>query len=308
VKRLLPLLALAACLAIVVTTAGAALAQGPSFPPLTGYVNDSAGLLSIEGKAGLESKLAQLEKDTTAQVFIATIKSLEGDSIQDYANRLFAEWKIGQKDKNNGVLFLIALDDRKMWIEVGYGLEPLITDGRAGRIRDNDVIPRFKQNDYEGGITAGAASIEKYIRDGTPPEPLEENPVKSVFGDWVGVLFFMTIITVYLSGFMARSKNIWMGGIWGAIAGAVIGLSIGGIAALVIVPIIFAGLGLGTDALLSKNYQKLQASGKSTDWHRTGGGFWGGGGGDGGGGGGGFGGFSGGGGGSSGGGGAGGGW
>ncbi len=308
-KRLLPLLVLAACLAVLVLPVSMALAQEPNFPPLTGYDNDSAGLLSIQGKAELESKLAQLEKDTTAQVFVATVKSLEGDNIQDYANRLFEKWKIGQKDKNNGVLFLIALEDRKMWIEVGYGLEPLITDGRAGRIRDNDITPKFKQNDYEGGITAGVASIEKYIRDGTPPAPLEENPVKSAFGDWVGVLFFLTIITVYLSGFMARSKNIWMGGIWGAIAGAIIGLSIGGIAALLIMPIIFAGLGLGADALLSKNYQKLVESGKATDWHKTGGGFWGPGGfGGGSGGGGGGGGFGGGGGGSSGGGGAGGGW
>jgi uncharacterized protein len=276
------------------------------FPSLTGYVNDNAELLSQQGKEELESKLAQLEKDTTAQVFIATIKSLEGDSIEDYASRLFEQWKIGQKDKNNGVLFLVALDDRKMWIEVGYGLEPIITDGRAGRIRDEDVIPLFKKNDYEGGIKAGAASIEKYIRDGTPPAPLEENPVKSMFGNFVFAFFILSIITIYLSGFMARSKNVWLGGIWGAIAGGIMGLTVGGIAALVVMPLIFAGLGLGTDFLLSRNYQKLKEAGKSTDWHKTGGGFWGG---FGGGSGGGFGGgFGGGGGGGSGGGGAGGGW
>jgi uncharacterized protein len=277
-----------------------------NFPELTGYVNDTAGLLSPQGKAELESKLAQLEKDTTAQVFVATVKSLEGDSIEDYANRLFEKWKIGQKDKNNGVLFLVALDDRKMRIEVGYGLEPVITDGRAGRIRDNDVIPRFKNNDYEGGIKAGVAAVEKYIRDGTPPAPLEENPVKSAFGDFVFVFFILSIITIYLSGFMARSKNVWMGGVWGAIAGVIMGLSIGGIAALVIAPLVFTGLGLGTDYILSRNYQKLKEAGKSTDWHKTGGGFWGG---FGGGSGGGFGGgFGGGGGGMSGGGGASGGW
>jgi len=276
------------------------------FPPLTGYVNDSAGLLSPQGKAELETKLAQLEKDTTAQVFIATVKSLEGDSIEDYASRLFEQWKIGQKDKNNGVLFLVALDDHKMRIEVGYGLESVITDGRAGRIRDNDVIPMFKNNDYEGGIKAGVATIEKYIRDGTPPAPLEENPVKSIFGDFVFAFFILSIITVYLSGFMARSKNVWLGGIWGAVAGAIMGLTIGGITALVVMPLIFAGLGLGTDFLLSRNYQKLKEAGKSTDWHKTGGGFWGG---FGGGSGGGFGGgFGGGGGGMSGGGGASGGW
>ena len=302
-KRLLPLLSLAACLAAVVTTAGSALAQGPNLPEYQGFVNDYAGLLSPAVKTQLDARLSQLEKETTAEVAVVTVKSLEGDSIDEYAVRLFEKWKIGKKDKNNGVLFLVALDDRKMRIEVGYGLEPLITDGRAGRIRDNDVIPRFKQDDYEGGIVAGVASIEKYIRDGTPPAPLEENPVKSAFGDWVGVLFFMTIITIYLSGFMARSKNIWMGGVWGAIAGAIIGLAIGGIVAIIVALLVFMLLGLLTDFVLSRNYQKLVESGKSTDWHRTGGGFWGGGGG--GGGGGGFGGFGGG---SSGGGGASGGW
>lgn len=303
-KRLLVLVLLAVCLAIAMPPAGNMPVWAQSFPSLTGYVNDSAGLLSPEGKAELEAKLAQLEKDTTAQVFIATVKSLEGDSIEDYASRLFENWKIGQKGKDNGVLFLVALDDHKIRIEVGYGLEPVITDGRAGRIRDEDVIPLFKKNDYEGGIKAGAASIEKYIRDGTPPAPLEENPVKSMFGNFVSAFFFLSIITIYLSGFLARSKSIWLGGIWGAVAGAIIGLVIGGIAALVVMPLIFAGLGLGTDFLLSRNYQKLKESGKSTDWHRTGGGFWGGfGGGSGGGGG-----FGGGGGGMSGGGGASGGW
>ena len=302
-KRLLPLLALAACLAVLVIPAGIALAQGPNFPEYQGFVNDYAGLLSPAVKTQLDAKLSQLEMDTTAEVAVVTVKSLEGDSVDDYAVRLFEKWKIGKKDKDNGVLFLVALDDRKMRIEVGYGLEPLITDGRAGRIRDNDVIPRFKEDDYEGGITAGVASIEKYIRDGTPPAPLEENPVRSALGDWINVLFFLTIITVYLSGFLARSKSIWLGGIWGALAGGILGLTIGGIVALVAAPLIFTGLGLLTDLVLSRNYQKLQASGKSTDWHKTGGGFWGGGGG--GGGGGGFGGFGGGG---SGGGGAGGGW
>ena len=303
--RLLVLLVLT-CLAMGLLPAGVMPVSAQDFPALTGYVNDGAGLLSPQGKDELESQLAQLEKDTTAQVFVATVKSLEGDSIEDYASRLFEKWKIGQKDKDNGVLFLVALDDHKMRIEVGYGLEPVITDGRAGRIRDDDVIPLFKKNDYEGGIKAGIASIEKYIRDGTPPAPLEENPVKSVFGDFTFAFFILSIITIYLSGFMARSKSVWVGGIWGAIAGVIMGLTIGGIAALVVTTLIFAGLGLGTDFLLSRNYQKLKEAGKATDWHKTGGGFWGG---FGGGSGGGFGGgFGGGGGGGSGGGGASGGW
>jgi len=274
-RRSLSFFALAVALALLITVFSRALVSGQDFPAYQGFVNDYAGLLSPAGKAELEAKLSQLKNDTTAEVAVVTMKNLEGDSVEDYAVRLFEKWGIGKKDKNNGVLFLVAVDDRKMRIEVGYGLEPVITDGRAGRIRDNDVIPRFKQNDYEGGIVAGVNSIEKYIRDGTPPAPLEENPVKSFLGNWLFIGFWLAVITIYLTGFLARSKSIWMGGIWGGVAGAIMGLAIGGIAALIITPLVSAGLGLGLDAILSKNYQARKAAGHSTDWHRSGGGFWG---------------------------------
>lgn len=272
-KRLLSCLGLGLLCALFPLSLGIAGAMAQNFPDYQGFVNDYAGLLTPQARAQLEARLTQLEKDTTAEVAVVTIKSLEGDSIEDYAVRLFEKWGIGKKGKDNGVLFLVALNDRKMRIEVGYGLEPVITDARAGRIRDNDVLPRFKNNEYEGGILAGVSSIENYVRTGTPPAPLEENPVRNLFGDWMFAFVVLTVITVYLAGFMARSNSIWFGGIWGAVAGVVLGLVIGGIGALVIAPFIFSALGLGTDYVLSKNYQKQKASGRSTTWHRTWGGF-----------------------------------
>jgi uncharacterized protein len=288
VRRLFPAVLIALLLVMV---AGAALVSAQTFPDYQGFVNDYAGLLSTNAKAELNAKLTQLEKDTGAEVAVVTIKSLEGDSIEDYAVRLFEKWGIGKKTVNNGVLLLVALNDRKMRIEVGYGLEPVITDGRAGRIRDEQILPKFKANDYEGGIIAGVTAIEQYIRTGTPPAPLEENPVKSMFGGFEIAFFILTFITVYMFGFMSRSKSIWLGGVWGTVAGIILGLVIGGVAALIITPLIFLGLGLLTDFLLSRNYQKMTAAGQSTDWHKSWGGFWGGGGSSGGGGG--FGGFGG---------------
>ncbi len=170
-KRLLPLLALAACFAFLVIPVGTALAQGPNFPEYQGFVNDYAGLLSPAVKTQLDAKLSQLEKDTTAEVAVVTVKSLEGDSVDDYAVRLFEKWKIGKKDKDNGVLFLVALDDRKMRIEVGYGLEPLITDGRAGRIRDNDVIPRFKDRRLRGWYNGGGGLYREIYPGWNPTRP-----------------------------------------------------------------------------------------------------------------------------------------
>jgi uncharacterized protein len=291
VKKAISYCLFALVCAVLLLPVSTALVFAQNFPEYEGFVNDYAGLLKPETRAQLEARLAQLEKDTTAEVAVVTVKSLEGDSIEDYAVRLFEKWGIGKKGKDNGVLLLVALDDRKMRIEVGYGLEPIITDGRAGRIRDNDVLPKFKKNDYEGGILAGVNSIEQYIRAGTLPGPLEENPVRQIFGDWLVAFMVLSIITVYLAGFMARSKSIWFGGIWGAIAGLILGFTIGGIAAVIVAPLIFAGLGLGTDFLLSKNYQSQKASGRPTGWHQTWGGFGGFGGGSGGGGG--FGGFGG---------------
>jgi uncharacterized protein len=267
-------------------TAGAVFAK--DYPKAQGYVSDFASLLSAQGKQQLESQLATLEKDTTVQIAVVTINSLEGNTIEGYASELFQAWGIGQKGKDNGVLFITSKEDRKVRIEVGYGLEPVITDGRAGRILDQNVLPEYKKENYEKGIIAGVNAIEIYARDGTPPAPLEENPLSQT-GDWFfPVLIVITIIGMYLTGFMARSNNIWLGSIFGVLAGIALGLTIGGIAAIIIGAVISGGFGALFDFILSKTYKAVKSSGRSTSWFNTWGGFHGGGGG-----GGGFGGFGG---------------
>jgi uncharacterized protein len=281
---------LALILVLLVLPVAAQAVIAVSYPDYQGYVNDFAGLVSAEGRDKLETQLAQLDKDTTAQIAVVTIKSLEGSTVEDYAVSLFEKWKIGQKGKDNGVLLLVAKDDRKLKIEVGYGLEPIITDSRAGRIRDNDLLPNFKQDKYEDGITSAVNSLEVLIREGTPPAPLEENPVKQWAGGGLMVpILVISFIGMYLMGFMARTKSVWLGAIFGVIAGTVLGLIIGGIAALVITALISGVFGAGFDWILSRTYKANKTAGKDTSWHRTWGGF----GGSGGGGGGGFGGFGG---------------
>lgn len=145
-------------LAALVLVAGAALAE-LSFPPLTGRVVDAAHVLDPATLAALDAKLAAQEAKVTDQLVVATVPSLQDTSIEDYANRLFRFWQIGQAKKNNGVLFLVAPAERKVRIEVGYGLEGILTDAVSSTIIRNAVVPSFKAGDMAGGIVRGTDAI-----------------------------------------------------------------------------------------------------------------------------------------------------
>jgi uncharacterized protein len=131
----------------------------PPVPSLTGYVNDAAGLLSSRQRSTLESMLRSFEEKTTNQVVLLTIASLEGDSLEEFSLRVAEQWKIGQKGKDNGALFLVVVQDRKARIEVGYGLEGVLTDAVSSRILRQIVSPAFKQGNYFGGIAGGLEAI-----------------------------------------------------------------------------------------------------------------------------------------------------
>lgn len=130
-----------------------------AYPKPTGYVNDFAGVITPETKAKLEGLIASFEKSTGNEIAVATLPSLDEQPIEDVAVELFKEWGIGKKAKDNGILFLVAPGERKMRIEVGYGLEGAINDALAGRILDQAVIPRFRAGDMDGGIAAGTLAI-----------------------------------------------------------------------------------------------------------------------------------------------------
>src|SRR4051794_2223108 len=134
-------------------------ALAADFPPLTGRVVDQANLISATERSALEAKLADLETKSGIQLVVATVSSLGGEEIEPYANSLFRAWKLGEKNKNNGVLLLVAPNERRVRIEVGYGLEGTLTDALSKVIITNAITPRFKANDFAGGITRGVDDI-----------------------------------------------------------------------------------------------------------------------------------------------------
>ena len=138
--------------------AGAALAAA-NFPPLTGRVVDQAKILSPVTIADLERKLNDLEQKSRIQLVVATVPSLDGEEIEPYANGLFRAWKLGEAKENNGALLLIAPKERRVRIEVGYGLEGTLTDAVSSIIISNAIAPRFKAGDFNGGVTRGVDDI-----------------------------------------------------------------------------------------------------------------------------------------------------
>ncbi len=154
-RRLFVCLGLVGLLLVAAAPASAA----DKFPALTGRVVDQAGVLSPITRADLETELAALETKSSIQLVVATVASLGGQEIEPYANDLFRAWKLGDTKKNNGVLFLIAPKEHRVRIEVGYGLEGVLTDAVSKIIIVNAVAPRFKAGDFDGGVKRGVDDI-----------------------------------------------------------------------------------------------------------------------------------------------------
>ena len=146
-------------LLLFLALAAAAPAAAQTFPELTGRVVDTAELLRPDEEQALAGRLEALEQAAGRQLVVVTVPSLEGYPIEDYGYRLGRHWGIGQSDANNGALLIVAPSERRVRIEVGYGLEGIMTDALASGIVNNDILPRFRANDYSGGIMAGADAI-----------------------------------------------------------------------------------------------------------------------------------------------------
>ncbi len=194
------------------------------FPARTGRVVDEAGILGA--RRDLADALAALEEKTTDQLVVATVTSLRGQSIEQYANALFRHWKLGQKDKNNGVLLIVAPNERKVRIEVGYGLEGVLTDALSKTIIEQTILPRFRSNDMPGGVSEG---VDEIIRTLTADpaeakrraEAAAEPSWLEAAGSFLGWAF-VVLILMAMGGFIAF--------VAGALIGAVllnIGIALG---------------------------------------------------------------------------------
>src|SRR5262245_10083242 len=135
-----------------------------AFPKPEGFVTDAANVLDSPTRSELARLLGDVEQQTSAEIALATVPSLDGMTVEEYANKLFREWGIGKKKIDNGVLVLVAPSERKMRIEVGYGLEPILPDGLAGSIIREDFLPKFRNDDDAGGIRAGVAHVADIVR------------------------------------------------------------------------------------------------------------------------------------------------
>lgn len=151
-------------LTLLLTIWGAQAFAAPSFPQLTGRVVDEAEILSPQAEAQLTQLSADIEKAASDQFVIVTLKSLQGYEIEEYGYQLGRTWKIGQKDVDNGILLIVAPNERKVRIEVGYGLEGNMPDMLANRIIREKIIPALKAGDMEGGILAGAQAIDETLK------------------------------------------------------------------------------------------------------------------------------------------------
>ena len=221
----------------------------------TGYVNDFAHVLSTEVVQSLNSKLLAISKSSKVQISVVTVSSLGDESIETYAVKLFQEWGIGEKGKDNGLLILVAPNDHVARIEVGYGLEGTVTDLQAGGIVRNVMIPAFKSGDFDSGVTGAVDAVTGIISgsvDGTQFEDTSTGSSSSPSTSPFALIFFGLFVLNLLYRLLGRTKSWWLGGVIGAFAGLVIGYFAGFFPIGIIAIVVLTVLGLVFDYFASK--------------------------------------------------------
>lgn len=240
-----------------------------------GFVNDYAGVLKVEQKQMLESKLSQFEKDSSNEISVVTIPSLQDDTIENFAVELFKDWGIGKEGKDNGILVLIALQDRKMRIEVGYGLEGALTDAQANWIINDIMKPAFQGNDFYQGIDEAVNKIISATKGEYIPSDKFEFLTKDILDYIVIAVFAFFYVLRILWDILGMSKSYWVGGLLGILAGGALGFFFNSINLGILFAGILGGFGLAFDYLVSRVIKpnKRRGWGWFSGGGRGGGGF-----------------------------------
>ncbi|MDF2378983.1 MAG: TPM domain-containing protein [Candidatus Gracilibacteria bacterium] len=260
-------------LAFLFFTAGSFLHQAHAvldFPEPDGFINDFAGIIDEPTELAIGELLDQINAENDAEVSVVTIQSLEENDPNYYAVELGRAWGVGHEERDDGVVFLTAVDDREVYIATGYGVEGYITDAQAFYITEKVVVPYFKEGDYGGGILAGVQKLKAALVD---LEKLPENTSggDSEIGPWLMLIFFLlSFVFPWTAAVLGRSKAWWPGGVVGGVSG--LGLNfLFGTSIFFLIPLTLFGFIF--DYVASSNFKK----GKKSFWTGGGSSGWGGG-------------------------------
>jgi uncharacterized protein len=214
-------------------------------PALTGRIVDNAHLLPPDRAASLSAELVAHEERTGNQVVLLTLPSLEGEPLEEFSHRVATTWKLGRKGTDNGVLVLVVPGDRKIRIEVGYGLEGTLTDARSSRIIREEMAPRFRAGDFAGGISAGLKAILGTIEGTYTPPERKTVPAGTNTGGALGI-FFLAVVVGVLAGAIigAQRKGGPVGGLLAFVLALSSGLILALVAAVIVLVLIMALSGL----------------------------------------------------------------
>ncbi|HVV38911.1 MAG TPA: TPM domain-containing protein [Candidatus Paceibacterota bacterium] len=231
----------------------------------TGYVNDFAHVLSSNTIESLNAELSAFEASTSNQIAVVTVPNMGGDYIENYAVKLFAEWGIGKKDKDNGVLLLLSIEERKLRIEVGYGLEGALPDSVAQSIINQEMTPLLKAGDYDGAVAAGVADIEASTQG--EYEGIGSHQPPDYEGYFILLILVPFLVFQWAASVLARSKSWWAGGI----AGMLGGLTLSAIFSFtfwigVIAVVGLSVLGFLLDFIVSNAYTKAKSTSGKIPW------------------------------------------
>ncbi|RQR42474.1 YgcG family protein [Burkholderia sp. Bp9142] len=218
---------------------GASAHADVSVPPLTLRVTDETGILTSDQKAGLEQTLKEFEAKKGTQISVLVVPTTEPETIEQYSMRVVEQWKLGRKNVDDGALLIIAKNDRTLRIEVGYGLEGVLTDATSNRIINEAIVPRFRNGDFYGGITAGLESMMRVTSGEQLPPPRRQHGASDGAGRLLPVLFLLTV----MAGGVLRAML-------GRLPGAVVTGGVVGVLAWFFSEALFVAIAAGMMALL----------------------------------------------------------